>query len=50
MREIETIYFEQFGTKFRIKRLEVIESVTYDITYYINFVQEEDGSWKILNY
>ena len=50
MREIEPIYFEEFGAKYRIKRLEVIEGVTYDITYYIYFVQEEDGSWKILNY
>lgn len=50
MREIEPVYFEEFGAKYRIKRTEVIESVTYDITYYIYFVQEEDSSWKILNY
>lgn len=50
MNEIEPVYFEEFGAKYRIKRLEVIEGVTYDITYYIYFVQEEDGSWKILNY
>ncbi len=50
MREIEPVYFEKFGAKYRIKRTEVIEGVTYDITYYIYFVQEEDGSWKILNY
>ena len=50
MREIEPVYFEEFGAKYRIKRSEVIEGVPYDITYYIYFVQEEDGSWKILNY
>jgi YVTN family beta-propeller protein len=50
MKEIEPVYFEEFGAKFRIKRTEEIEGVTYDITYYIYFVQEEDGSWKILNY
>jgi YVTN family beta-propeller protein len=50
MMEIEPVYFEEFGAKFRIKRTEVIEGITYDITYYIYFVQEEDGSWKILNY
>ncbi len=50
MREIEPVYFEEFGAKFRIKRTEEIEGVIYDITYYIYFVQEEDGSWKILNY
>ena len=50
MRDIEPVYFEEFGAKFRIKRTEEIDGVTYDITYYIYFVQEEDGSWKILNY
>jgi hypothetical protein len=50
MREIEPVYFEEYGAKFRIKRTEEIEGVIYDITYYIYFVQEEDGSWKILNY
>jgi hypothetical protein len=48
--DIEPVYFEEYGAKFRIKRTEVIEGITYDITYYIYFVQEEDGSWKILNY
>jgi hypothetical protein len=50
MRDIELVYFEEFGAKFRIKRTEEIEGVAYDITYYIYFVQEEDCSWKILNY
>jgi hypothetical protein len=50
MRDIEPVCFEEYGAKFRIKRTEEIEGVTYDITYYIYFVQEEDGSWKILNY
>jgi YVTN family beta-propeller protein len=50
MRDIEPVYFEEYGAKFRIKRAEEINGVVYDITYYIYFVQEEDGSWKILNY
>jgi len=50
MRDIEPVYFEEYGAKFRIKRTEEIEGVSYDITYYIYFVQDEDGSWKILNY
>jgi hypothetical protein len=50
MSDIEPVYFEEYGAKFRIKRSEEINGVGYDITYYIYFVQEEDGSWKILNY
>jgi hypothetical protein len=50
MREIEPVYFEEYGAKYRIKRIEVIDGIEYDITYYIYFVQEEDGSWKLLNY
>jgi hypothetical protein len=50
MREIEPVYFEEFGAKFRIKRTEEINGISFDITYYVYFVQEEDDSWKILNY
>lgn len=46
----EPVHCEEYGAKFRIKRTERIEGVTCDITYCIYFGQEEDGSWKILNY
>ncbi len=50
MREIEPIEFDEGSAQYRIKRQEVIKGTTYDITFYIYFVQDEDETWKILKF
>jgi hypothetical protein len=47
MRDVDMIYSKDRVTKFRIKREEIVQGQTYDITYYIYFVQGTDGLWKI---
>ncbi len=50
MLEIEPVYFEDNGAQFRIKRHEEIEGNEYDITYYIYFMKDENGIWKIFRF
>jgi len=47
MREIEMIYLEDKLAKYRIKREEVLQGQTYDITYYIYFIKNFNGLWHI---
>lgn len=47
MREIESIYFQDKIAKYRIKRQEIVQGQTYDITYYIYFVKDANGLWHI---
>ncbi|MBW2358724.1 MAG: adhesin, partial [Deltaproteobacteria bacterium] len=50
MREIQPIYFKNGTAKYRIKREEVVQGQTYDITYYIYFIKNCKGLWKIESY
>ncbi len=50
MQEIEPVYYEENGAQYRIKRHEVIQGSEYDMTYYIYFMKDENGIWKILRF
>ncbi len=50
MQEIEPVYFEESGAQYRIKRMEEIEGIEYDITYYIYFSKDENGNWNIYRF
>ncbi|MFH1672416.1 MAG: hypothetical protein ABIF87_03175 [Pseudomonadota bacterium] len=50
MRDIELIYLEDKVAKYRIRKEEEIQGQTYDITYYIYFVKDLNGLWKIESY
>ena len=47
MQNIQLIYVKDNVAKYRIKKNEVYGGQTFDITYYIYFVVDEDGIWKI---
>jgi hypothetical protein len=47
MRDIEMIYLRDKMAKYRIRREEVIQGQTHDITYYIYFVKDVNGLWHI---
>lgn len=50
MKPIEPVSIEEDGAKYRLIRKEEIKGKTYDITYYIYFVVDVDGEWRILRY
>ncbi len=50
MQNIEAVYFNDAGAQYRIRRKEIINGTENDITYYIYFIQDENGSWKILRF
>jgi len=50
MRGIEMIYATEGFAKYRIKRSEVLQGNSFDITYYIYFVCDEKGVWTIQRY
>jgi hypothetical protein len=50
MSDIEKVYFKDKVAKYRIKREEIVQGQTYDITYYIYFIKGFDGLWKIESY
>jgi hypothetical protein len=50
MPEIELVEFVEGGAQYRIKRRETYQGIEYDITYYVYFIKDEDGTWKILKY
>ena len=47
MREIELISVKDRVAKYRIKREEEVQGQLYDITYYIYFVKDLNGLWRI---
>ncbi len=47
MQEIQLIYSENNMAKYRIRKNEVFGAQTLEITYYIYFVIDFDGVWKI---
>lgn len=50
MQEIEPVYYNNSTVQYSIKRVEIIQGVSYDITYHIYFTLDEDGIWKILRF
>ncbi|MDJ0820092.1 MAG: hypothetical protein QNJ58_28070 [Desulfobacterales bacterium] len=47
MRPIEYVYAKENVAKYKIKREEVADGITYDITYYIYFMIDGKSIWKI---
>ncbi|MEM2983222.1 MAG: hypothetical protein QXH17_08685 [Candidatus Bathyarchaeia archaeon] len=50
MEDIELIYVRGNVAKYRIRKEEVYGGQSYPITYYIYFVVDRDGLWKIYRY
>jgi len=50
MRGIEFIEFLGDGAKYRTRRKETIRGKEYDITYYVYFVRDSDGQWRIYQF
>jgi len=50
MAGIEFIEFQGDGAKYRTKRKEAIKGKEYDITYYVYFVVDQDGQWRIYRF
>ena len=50
MGEIEFLEFQGDGAKYRTKRKETIEGKEYDISYYVYFVIDQDGQWRIYKF
>lgn len=47
MQEIQLIYLRGDIAKYRIRREQNIKGTPQTITYYIYFVRDENGIWKI---
>jgi hypothetical protein len=47
MQNIELVYLKDKVSKFRIRREQIIEGNPQEITYYVYFVKDNDGIWKI---
>lgn len=47
MRDIELIYSEERITKYRIKKQELVQGQNYDMSYYIYFIKDHNGLWRI---
>jgi hypothetical protein len=50
MRGIEFIEFLGDGAKYRTKRKETLKGKEYDISYYVFFVIDPDGEWRIYRF
>lgn len=50
MGEIEFVEFQGDGAKYRTKRKETIKGKEFDITYYVYFVIDQDGEWRIYRF
>lgn len=48
--DITPVVIEQRTAKYRLIRKEVIKGKTYDITYYVYFIRDNDGVWRIFRY
>ncbi len=47
MEDIEQVYVRGYVAKYRIKKDEVINGISYRITHYIYFVQDANGNWYV---
>lgn len=50
MRKIEFLSYEEGGAKYRTKRKETIQGKEFDISYYVYFVIDQDGRWRIYRF
>ncbi|MFZ3137179.1 MAG: hypothetical protein WA126_07295 [Thermodesulfovibrionales bacterium] len=50
MQEIQLIYLKNNTAKYRMRQNELYGGQTITLTYYIYFVIDKDGSWKIYRY
>jgi hypothetical protein len=50
MQDIELIYIEGSVAKYRIRKNELYGGEMLTITYYLYFIIDEDGLWKIHRY
>ena len=50
MRKIEFLESQGDGAKYRTKRKETIKGKEYDISYYVYFVIDQDGQWRIYRF
>jgi hypothetical protein len=50
MKDIQLIYVEDNAAKYRIRRNEFHAGQMVDITYYIYFVRDKDGLWRIYRF
>jgi hypothetical protein len=50
MQDIQLVYAEDSAVKYRIRRNEFHAGQTVDITYYIYFVRDMDGLWRIYRF
>jgi hypothetical protein len=48
--DITPVVIERRTAKYRLIREEVIKGETYDITYYVYFILDSDGVWRIFRY
>ena len=48
--DITPVVIEHRTAKYRLIRKEVIKGKTYDITYYVYFILDRDGVWRIFRY
>ncbi|NTV14498.1 MAG: hypothetical protein HGA96_11310 [Desulfobulbaceae bacterium] len=47
MQDIELIYASENRAEYRINRDQLIDGISETVTYYIYFVLDESGLWKI---
>ncbi|MBN1254146.1 MAG: hypothetical protein JXA50_02630 [Deltaproteobacteria bacterium] len=50
MGDITPVAIEHRTAKYRLIRKEVVKGKTYDITYYVYFIRDSDGVWRIFRY
>jgi hypothetical protein len=50
MSEIEPVYFPENGAKYLIQRVEEVQGTDYIITYFVYFIVDQDGIWRILRF
>ncbi|MCX6556628.1 MAG: hypothetical protein NTW95_04230 [Candidatus Aminicenantes bacterium] len=50
MRKIEFLSYEKGGAKYRTKRKETLQGKEFDISYYVYFIIDLDGQWRILRF
>ncbi len=50
MQDIELIYFRERTAKYRINRIHDIDGESINITYYIYFIKDHNGLWRIDQY
>ena len=50
MQDISLISIENRSAKYRIRRVETHNTGTFEVTYYVYFIMDENGIWKIYRF